>query len=143
MKIRIIQEPSVRVTGYKRNNNVEYEIVIPLIYDVKLGSESFRFSVEEGFKYDSATIPVLARLFFDKSSKPLLYASASHDEDYSYAIDAKRSAVPDVYGSLVILSRKEIDQIFRELLILLGFNKTLAYLFYYSVRVFGGRYFRK
>jgi len=96
------------------------------VYTEQLGEEKVWIEVPEGFETDFASIPKIFIPFLawkDKFNK----ASVVHDWLYH----TKQ------------FDRKTSDKIFLELQLALGISKYKAYLFYYTVRMFGWLYWRK
>ncbi|WP_457625058.1 DUF1353 domain-containing protein [Persephonella sp.] len=89
-------------------------------YSEKIGKGRVYFTVPAGFKTDFASVPKVFLSFLrwrDKFNK----ASVIHDWLYNTKI----------------LSRKEADRVYLELMLVLGIEKWKAYLFYIAVRLFG------
>lgn len=96
------------------------------VYTEQLGEEKVWFEVEEGFETDFASIPKIFIPFLEWRDK---FNKASVIHDYLY--------------NTKITTRKQADKIFLELMLVLGINKYKAYLFYFTVRLFGWLYWRK
>lgn len=140
--VKILATPIVCVVPWTEKSGVMYGLKTPFIYEVKLGGYKIQFDVPEGFTYDSASLPMIAKMFFDKSDTRLLWSSACHDDDYSYAINKEQSYIPNINNNGVYLTRKQIDTIFRMLMIELGFPLFWSWVFYFSVRMFGWLFFK-
>lgn len=94
-------------------------------YYAMLGMQLIR--VLPGFKTDFASIPKLFWNILPKDSRYIREASVVHDWLYTYT---------------TIYTRQEADTILREAMIELGASKLLAYIVYWSVRLFGGSHWK-
>lgn len=94
-------------------------------YYTMLGMQLIR--VLPGFKTDFASIPKLFWNILPKDSRYIREASVVHDWLYTYT---------------TIYTRQEADTILREAMIELGASKLLAYIVYWSVRLFGGSHWK-
>lgn len=143
MNIIQIHKPQIGLTGREVKGSPEYVLLTHLNFTVACNDHSMSFTIPKGFKYDSASLPRLAQLFWNKSNPEILCASAAHDFWYSQPSRGDLTVLTTHDMRRVLITRREIDIIFRELLIALSFPVWQAYLFYYAVRLFGSSHFNK
>jgi hypothetical protein len=96
-----------------------------IVYTEQTG-EKIWIEVEEGFETDFASIP---KIFI-----PMLEWKDKFN---------KAAVVHDWLYHTKMFDRKTSDRVFLELMLTLGINKYKAYIFYYTVRLFGWLYWRK
>lgn len=94
--------------------------------DLKIKINKKKYIVPRGFKTDFASIPRVFRSFYSPNNTDTIPASILHDYLYSCP------------GSL---SRREIDSIFYDSLVLSGNSKFLSYKYWLSVRIAGKKFF--
>lgn len=115
----------VKYIGEEKNKSI-WEIAEEFRYYVGyLNSEEY-IDVPKGFQTDFASIPRALWSFFPPTGK---YVKAAVIHDYLIANEGKVN-----YNSY---TKKRVDQIFLEAMGVLGVSKTVRYMMYYSVRVFG------
>ena len=146
MTIVLLAVPKVELTGrYKRTlfgKRPEYSLLGAFKFIIK-GLEhhpEIEVHINAGFKYDSATLPRIARLVFDSSDPRICVPSSFHDEAYSFAFNHSYCKLPVLISGhprIIKLSRREIDLIYRQLLIRFGMPRWVSAFIYYPLRVGG------
>ena len=93
----------------------------------------YYITVPIGFYTDFASIPWFFRRLIARDDKGIREASVIHDWLYS-----AKSIRFNPY-----ITRKEADKIFLKIMRDMGAKRYKAYLAYYAVRMFGGKFYRK
>ena len=114
-------------------SGIIFSIFLKINYKQKLSlTSSFKYKdiiVPKGFSFDGNTVPRWARFFIGQYE----YIQASCIHDYLYNKDT----------NYLNISRYEADNIYKVMLIDMGFDKYKAMVCYYLIRLIGFRRFRK
>lgn len=102
-----------------------YRLIESLRFTTRLNGEEITVEVPSGFETDFASVP------------PLLWWRFPHDGDWAPA-----SVVHDYLYQHGDCSRFFADAIFRDGMAALGVPWLRRLVFYYAVRIFGGRYWK-
>ncbi len=87
-------------------------------------------TVPSGYVFDGASVPVLFTVFFPKAHPLYMKAACLHDWLYE-------NAGRHTY------SREEVDEIFKEALLVLGMPKLYANCMFWAVRIGGRKYWKR
>jgi hypothetical protein len=111
-------------SGIVPHEGINYFIETPLVVCIN----DREITVPDGFKTDLASIPSIFYFLFSPNETCTVYPSIVHDYLYSCGGWVRRKYADDVLYSF-LLER--------------GYPKYKAFLFYLSVRAFGGSHFEK
>jgi len=120
-----------------------WEIVEAFSFYYDLGARRIDITVPSGFRFDGTSVPLFLRSFFPRAHPDYMQAAALHDYLYSHQgnIDPSRPWLES--DEHQFLSRRDVDRIFYDSLIILGMAKIWAYPMYLAVRLGGGRHWNK
>lgn len=117
--VKVVENNLICISPYYAYNYV-------ICKDIHISINSKKYIIHKGFKTDLATIPRVLWPCVAPSHSSLMLASVVHDW---------------LYTNTCILSRKDADKIFYELLLTQGVSKFRAKIMYYLVRMFGGMHY--
>jgi len=99
-----------------------------LLKDFTYENDKYRITVKAGFSTDGASIPrVMWSVISSPFYGPIIYGAIVHDGLYT----------------AMKLSRKESDELLKEMTLESGYSKVKAELVYNAVRAFGGSHWSK
>lgn len=141
--ITLIAVPQVKLTGRFKwswlGKRPEYELLGDFIFCYGNEGGSYQLKVPKGFKYDSASLPRLSRIFLDSADPRICIPSAFHDEAYGISGRgfAKLPAFKNGACTHLFCNREEIDYIYFLLLRRFGLHAIFCELIYLGVRLGG------
>lgn len=127
-----------------------YKLAHDYTYQWKIGRESYRINIPEGFLYDGASVPRLVWTITGLRPDGLLRAAATvHDFLYEHkgympkgAYQLWDDGMDEWVDAKKKWSRKSADKMFARLLREAGVSKVKRRMAYKAVRIGGGLYWR-
>lgn len=134
MKVKAPCQPDVRPFGESGNF---YRLMQDFHFLIYERQDIIRVIIRFGFRYDGASVPAIGRMILERDG---VHRPAVLLHDWLYT---RKGEFKDIEGRAHKFSRKECDEMMRQIMDQWGVKSWRVWVAYKAVRAFGGFYWWK